>query len=183
MFLQIFGFRNYGLPWVLEVTCSHPTPPFLLNFFWDAAKLIPKKDLFFWPFVVVFFCSPLSSSSSNSDHKKHRDFHNLCPLFLSLVNKRARTHTNTRAEEAALETELSQSLQQKHTAPQLLHHHHRRQSVSQSVRSPKAKTPDLPNVKSHDDETQETLYEKTNLIKTTTEMMTRGKKKKTNRSN
>lgn len=101
-----------------------------------------KRIFFFWPFVVVCFCSPRSSSSSNSDHKKHRDFHNLCPLFLSLVNKPARTRAHTRAEEAALETELPQSLQQQHTAPQLLHHHHRRQSVSQISKSQNARPPE-----------------------------------------
>jgi hypothetical protein len=47
----------------------------------------------------------------------------------------------------ALETELPQSLQQQHTAPQLLHHHHhRRQSVSQSdLQKPKRPTSRMSN--------------------------------------
>lgn len=123
---------------------KHATKPNIVT----GEKMHTQKRNFFWALCCGFLLFPLSSSSSNSDHKKHRDFHNLCSLFLSFVNKRARTRAHTRAEEAALETELPQSLQQQHTAPQLLHHHHhhRRQSVSQSdLQKPKRPTSRMSN--------------------------------------
>lgn len=70
---------------------KHATKPNIVT----GKKMHTQKRIFFLALCCGFLLFPLSSSSSNSDHKKHRDFHNLCSLFLSLVKKRARAHART----------------------------------------------------------------------------------------
>ncbi len=150
---------------------KHATKPNIVT----GEKMHTQKRIFFFgPLLWFSFVPPFLLLVEQRSQKAPRLSQSLLSLleFRQQARTHARTHTGRRSGPGNRTPPKPPTTTHSSTAPPPPP-----SSVSQSVRSPKAKTPDLPNVKSHDDETEETLYKITNLIKNATEMMTRGGKK------